>query len=71
MARPFGLGFSEDSAAGWKWEEALWYGMGEQIREQKWNPATDALPPAVAEPLRRAQVKARPFILFILFAYVL
>jgi hypothetical protein len=29
---------------GWGWEGSLWFSMGEQIREQQWDPITDAVP---------------------------
>jgi len=29
---------------GWGWEEALWFSMGELLREGKWSPQTDPVP---------------------------
>jgi hypothetical protein len=42
---------------GWKWEEALWFGMGIDIREKKWIPGRDKLPRTVLDPLTYAHNK--------------
>ena len=33
----------------WGWEEALWIELGQQIREQRWVPGKDKVPPEIAE----------------------
>jgi hypothetical protein len=41
----------------WGWEYVLWLGLGERIREGKWDPAKDAVPESVAEMLDYAKHK--------------
>jgi hypothetical protein len=39
---------------GWGWEEALWLGMGELIREGKWDPRDDSIPQDIMGQLKYA-----------------
>ena len=41
----------------WGWEHVLWLGLGEKIREDKWDPETDPIPPSVQEMLDYAKLK--------------
>ncbi len=41
----------------WSWEYVLWLGMGQQIRKDQWQPATDPIPPSVSEMLDYAKQK--------------
>ena len=53
------------STDGWKWEEVLWYTMGEKIRTGEWSPANGTLPVSVAQPLQWAHelgIQAQPYI---------
>ncbi len=41
----------------WGWEYVLWLGMGQQIRKDQWQPATDPIPSSVSEMLEYAKQK--------------
>ena len=38
-----------DVSDNWGWEESLWIELGEHIREQKWVPMKDSVPPEIKE----------------------
>lgn len=35
----------------WGWENVLWLGLGQKIRQGEWNPAKDPIPPSIQEML--------------------
>ncbi len=39
----------EDSTDDWSWENLLWAGLGQKIRQNEWNPKTGTVPPTVRE----------------------
>lgn len=41
----------------WQWENVLWFGMGQKIRKDEWNPKTDPLHPSITEMLDHAKSK--------------
>jgi hypothetical protein len=41
----------------WDWEHVLWLGLGQKIRTGKWNPESDAIPPAITEMIDYAKSK--------------
>ena len=41
----------------WHWENVLWLGMGQKIREDEWDPATGPIPASVKEMLDYARSK--------------
>jgi hypothetical protein len=41
----------------WGWENLLWLGMGQQIRNNQWNPAKDKLPGCVQEMVDYAKAR--------------
>ncbi len=41
----------------WGWENVLWFGLGQQIRKDLWNPKTDPLPASVREILDYVRAK--------------
>lgn len=49
----------------WCWEEALWFSLGELLRQDRWMPGRDPVPPTVATPLQWAKslgVDLHPYI---------
>eukprot|EP00040_Diaphanoeca_grandis_P027141 m.153801 g.153801 ORF g.153801 m.153801 type:complete len:1087 (-) comp30851_c1_seq1:41-3301(-) len=42
---------------GWGWEGTLWFSMGEQLREGRWDPTTDAVPSDIMEMVDYAEQK--------------
>jgi len=47
----------KDDADDWHWEHVLWLGLGQKIREGKWDPETGALPASITEMLDYANSK--------------
>ena len=47
----------DHDADDWNWEHVLWLGLGQQIREGKWNPEKSPLPASVTEMLDYAKAK--------------
>src|SRR3954467_4815541 len=47
----------DQSTDAWHWEFTLWLGLGQKIREGKWDIATAAIPASVSEMLSFAQSK--------------
>jgi hypothetical protein len=47
----------KDNADAWGWENCLWLGLGQKIRESEWNIAKDPIPPSIQEILDYAQAK--------------
>jgi hypothetical protein len=45
----------DDSTDDWRWEHLLWLGLGQKIRRNEWNPATDPVPASVQEMLEYAK----------------
>lgn len=45
------------SLDGWGWEAGLWFSMGEDIREQRWDPLTDEAPLDILEVVKYAKSK--------------
>lgn len=41
----------------WGWEMCLWFGMGEQLREGRWDPRNGTIPPEVAQMVRFAATR--------------
>ena len=44
-----------NSTDGWGWEASLWFGMGEQIREGRFDPRTDDAPADIVEMVQYAK----------------
>lgn len=47
----------KDDTDSWKWSQILWLDLGQKIREGKWTPDKDALPPEVVDMLEYARHK--------------
>ena len=47
----------EDDADAWDWEHVLWLGLGQKLREGKWNVETGEIPDNVSEMLKYAKSK--------------
>ncbi|MCX6344095.1 MAG: hypothetical protein NT018_03345 [Armatimonadetes bacterium] len=47
----------EDSRDAWGWESLLWFGMGQKIRRDEWDPAKDPVPACIQEMLDYAKSK--------------
>ena len=45
----------DDSTDDWRWENLLWLGLGQKIRRNEWNPATDTVPASLQEMLDYAK----------------
>ena len=46
-----------DDADDWNWEHVLWLGLGQKIRQGKWDVGSSQIPPTVAEMLDYAKSK--------------
>lgn len=46
-----------ESRDAWGWENVLFFGMGQQIRKDEWNPATDEVPACVQEMIDYARAR--------------
>jgi hypothetical protein len=47
----------EENRDAWQWENVLWLGMGQKVRKDEWDPATDPLHPSITEMLDYAKSK--------------
>lgn len=47
-----------NDADDWNWEHVLWLGLGQQIREGKWDATSSPMPPSVIEMLDYARSKS-------------
>ncbi len=47
----------EDNADAWGWENLLWFGLGQNIRRDEWNPRRDEIPPSLRSMLDYAALK--------------
>ena len=47
----------KDDTDDWHWEHVLWLGLGQKIREGKWDPETSPLPASITEMLDYAKSK--------------
>jgi len=47
----------DDDKDDWGWEHSLWFGMGQKIRQNQWDPATGEIPSSVREMLDYARGK--------------
>lgn len=52
-----GLADREQDADAWGAEHLLWLGLGQKLREGKWNPETGQIPPSVSEMVDYASAK--------------
>ncbi len=52
-----GLSRLEDNADAWGWENLLWFGLGQKIRRNEWDPRRDDVPPALRSMLDYAASK--------------
>jgi hypothetical protein len=52
-----GLSRPQDNADAWGWENLLWFGLGQKIRKNEWDPRRDEVPPSLRSMLDTAASK--------------
>ena len=54
-----------DSTDAWGWENVLWLGLGQKIRQGKWDPESDPVPPSVKTMQEYAAKRGVKFVAYV------